>query len=132
MATGQLNRIPAAAGAIANTAETAVFTTPALQNGTGSAGTWVSGDIQITPGTGTTAVTLRCRYGGGTGGALVDSVAAPVIPVSAGVATSIPFNFFDTSNTNEVQGGVQYTLTIQQTGGTATGSVNGGHMGMEV
>lgn len=130
MATNQLNKIPAAANVIVAATEVAVFQAPASLAGSGSAGTWISGDLQVVPGTGTTAMTIRCRYGSGITGATVD--ANIVVPVSAGVTNSIAFNFFDTTNANEQAGGVIYTLTAQQTGGSANGSVNSGHMGIEV
>lgn len=129
MATNTLVKIPASTSLV-TTAETAVVTTTPVQVGGGSAGAWLSGDVQVTVGAGTTNMTVRCRFGSGTGGALVDT--AITVPVTAGNTISLPFNFFDLSNANEQAGGTQYTITLQQTAATGNGTTVGGHVGIEV
>lgn len=131
MSNVSLTVVPNTANTPSLAAETAVITVGPVATGAGSIGVWISGDLQITPGTGTTAMSIRCRRGAGTGGASVDGTTI-VLPASAGVNNSFPFNFYDTSNVPEQAGGVQYTITAQATGGTANGTVNSGHVGVEV
>ncbi len=119
----------ASAQTIVTTAETVVYTTPAVVTGLGDAGVWFSGDIQLTYGAGTTAVTFRLRATN-VSGAIVDSTAA--IPVTASATSQLPFNFFDLSNLTNQQGGQVYVITVQQTGATGNATVNGGHVGIEV
>lgn len=129
MSTNVLSKIPSAQ-TVVTTTELAVFSTPVLATGPGNMGIWISGDVQITPGTGTTAVTIRGRFGVGITGFNFDST--PAIPVTAGVPTNIPYNFFDTSQASSEVGGLNYSVTVQQTGASANGTVNGGHVGVEI
>lgn len=74
-------------------------------------------DIDFTPGTAATAVTVRCRQGGLTGN-LVG--AAEVFPAAAGVADGYTCVFRDTL-AGYAQ---QYSITVTQTAATGNGTVN--------
>lgn len=126
MSTVSLAKI-ASAQTVVTTTELVIGTVTVL-TGVGSAGVWFSGDVQITPGAGTTALTFRLRQTNLTG-AIVDNTAA--VPVTASVATQVPFNLYDLTNAPEQAGGQLYVLTVQQTGATGNGTVNGGHLGVE-
>lgn len=128
MSTQELSLITSAQS-VPTTTETVIATSNAIQYGPGQQGAWISGDIRITPGAAATAVTIRCRYTS-LAGNNVDS--STVVPVTAAVATDIPYNFFDTSTIPEAPGGSVYVITVQQTAATGNGTVNGGHLGIEV
>lgn len=79
--------------------------------------TRISGSVNITAGTGTTAVVIRCRKNGLTGTAVGVS---HTDTLAAGNTEDIPYYFDDTA-----PGFAQaYVITVQQTGGTAAGTVN--------
>jgi len=107
----------------AASAETVVYTTPAVQIGPVGVPNPIdiSGSINLTAGTGTTAVVIRCRQGGLTGPlvgvALTHTLAAAAL-------ASISFGFTDTTTFLEQAGGGQYVITVQQTGGTGAGTSN--------
>ena len=108
----------------ATNAETAVFTTPVLPSqGQGLAAVSISGYVNITAGTGTTAVVVRVRQGSGVTGTIVSALAASD-SLAAGAVESIPFGVTDTSTYLESGTGGQYTITVQQTGGTGNGTTN--------
>lgn len=80
----------------------------------------INGTMNVTAGTGTTAVVIACRRGANTTtGAVVGQKLTHTL--AAGNSASIPFEFLDAISSTEVNG---YSITIQQTGGTAAGTVN--------
>lgn len=104
-------------------AEQIVYTTPVLNSGELTpAG--IDGSINFTAGTGTTAVVVRCRQTNLVTGTQVG--ASCTVTLAAGNSATIPVDFIDaTQYINQAAGG-QYVITIQQTGGTANGTVNEG------
>lgn len=78
----------------------------------------VSGNLNVTAGTGTTAVVVKVRQGSGTGGTQVGP--SFTVTLAAGASTTIPVEVEDTASVS----GLQYTVTVTQTGGTAAGTVN--------
>src|SRR5437588_8247747 len=82
--------------------------------------TRVSGSLNITAGAGTTAVVVRVRQGANTTTGTVVGV-AETDTLAAAASGSIPFDFIDLTNQYLSS---QYSLTVQQTGGTAAGTVN--------
>lgn len=114
--------------AVATTAaaETLIATGPSIpeQNPVGQ-GVCVRGFLNITPGTATTAVVIRVRQGTALTGTLVGL--AQTHTVTAGAPVSIPYEALDPTLNNLA--GAQYTLSVQQTSGTAAGTVNYGTLG---
>lgn len=104
---------------VVTTAETAAVVSDPVSTGSGAEEITINGAVSITTGTGTTAVTLRCRRGSGVAGAVVGETE----PVTIGAAASanIPYSFSDTPG--EVAGQL-YTLTVQQTAASANGTIN--------
>lgn len=102
-------------------AETAVYSTPALQAGQGLNVVGIAGTIYITIGTSGTALTLRLRQGVGVTGAIVQAL--PAITVVAASTYAISFGFTDSTAWLEQGGGGAYTLTAQVTGGAASSTV---------
>lgn len=107
-------------------AETAVYVTPVLPavgpaEAPGVTPVGISGTINLTPGTAATGATIRVRQGNGLGGAVV-SAAAPLHTVAAGAAQSISFGATDA--TGYLQGGGQYTITVQMTAATGATTIN--------
>ena len=107
-------------------AETAVYTTPVLPavgpaEAPGVTPVGISGTVNLTPGTGATGATIRVRQGNGTGGTLVSN-ASPVHTVAAAAPQSISFGATDA--TGYLQGGGQYTITVQMTGASAPTAIN--------
>lgn len=84
---------------------------------TGQAKNLITGSMNITAGTGTTAVVIRCRQNGVAG---TQVGLSKTVTLAAGNTDEIPFNFLDPAATS-IQ---QYAITVQQTGGTAAGTVN--------
>lgn len=80
-------------------------------------GRLVHGVLNVTAGAGTTAVVVRVRQGSGTGGTLVG--VAQTVTLAAASTASIYYAAPDPGTTAS-----QYTVTIQQTGGTGAGTVN--------
>lgn len=95
--------------------ETVLATSASLAvNNPGGQGLNVNGFVEITPGTGATAFTVRVRRG---------SLTGPVVGTTTNGATpayaeSIPYSFNDSTLT----GNVVYVLTVQQTGASGNGS----------
>lgn len=82
-------------------------------------GIMISGYVNITPGTTTSAVVIRVRQGTTTAGALVGT--ADTAAVTAALAASIPFaQVF----AGAPPYGNQFCVTVQQTAATANGTVN--------
>jgi hypothetical protein len=80
----------------------------------------ISGVVNITAGTSTTAVVLKVRQGAGITGTQVGVNMTHTL--AAGASASIPYEVEDTTVTN-VQG-QQYSVTATQTGGAANGTAN--------
>ena len=100
-------------------AEKAICITPVDQDHMPGSGGFVvvEGQINVTPGTTTSAVVLKIRQGSGTGGTQVKSLTHTLAATATG---NIAFRVVDTA---PVAGG-QYTLTLTQTAGAAAGTVN--------
>ena len=105
----------------------------------GGEGMVIRGAVNVTAGSGTTAVALRCRKGNGLGGAVLGPGGGLVHTLAAGTSATIPFEFIDpapvvdpiaTPTGSAPTPGNQYTLSLQQTGGTGAGTVNYGVIGM--
>lgn len=90
-------------------------------------GIFFTGIVYVTPGTGTTSITVRLRQGFGTGGTIVWEIAN--FPVTAGVLNAIPVTGIFTGSDYLAPGGSQSTLTLQQVGATGNGSVSQGYIG---
>ena len=100
-------------------AEKAICITPVDQDhmsGTGGP-VVVEGQINVTPGTTTSAVVVKIRQGSGTGGTTVKSMTHTL---AATATANIAFRVVDLA---PIAGG-QYTLTLTQTAGAAAGTVN--------
>lgn len=81
----------------------------------------IEADMNITAGTGTTALVIKCRQGGGTGGTQVG--ASLTHTLAAGASAQVRCKFRDTSGV-PVGPGTSYTITVTQTGNTVAGTVN--------
>lgn len=109
--------------ALVTTAETAAATSSSVPEnlaGPAAQGVKVSGVLNVTAGTTATAVTIRVRAGSGLTGAVIGNAITHTLP--AGETMSIPFEAID-STLVQLAGAV-YTVTVQQVGATANGSVN--------
>jgi len=85
----------------------------------GGTGVQLSGEIAGTAGTGTTAVVARIRQGNGITGTVVGN------PVTVSVTAGNTYEINPTvEDVNNLLGDIGYSLTIQQTGATANGSVS--------
>lgn len=107
---------------LVTTAETIAATSSAVaesEAGAAAQGVKVSGVLNVTAGTGTTAVTVRVRAGTTLSGALIGN--AVVHTLAAAALANIPFEAIDPTL---IQAGAQYVVTVQQTAATANGSVN--------
>lgn len=82
----------------------------------------IAGTVNITPGTGTTAVVIRVRQGNGITGTVVGS--ALTHTVTAGNAIQLAYSAEDTSSWLTQAGGGSYSVTVQQTGASGNGTVN--------
>lgn len=111
--------------------ETAVLTLPfaggasenPIQGISGGSGpkNLVSGSLNVTPGTSTTAIVVKCRQGAATVAGTQVSV-SKTVGVTAAIPVEIPFYFDDTSGVYSSA----YTITVTQTAGTVAGTVNAG------
>lgn len=104
---------------IVTTTETVALVTPPVSTTYSSDAIDIEGKINVTAGTGTTAVVLRIRRGNGITGTVVG--VADTDTLAAGSSESFPLQGVDTPG--DVAGQV-YSLTVQQTGATANGTVN--------
>jgi hypothetical protein len=85
----------------------------------GGTGVQLSGEINGTAGTGTTAIVARIRQGNGITGSVVGG------PVTVSVTAGNTFEVNPTAeDVNNLLGDIGYSLTIQQTGASGNGSVN--------
>lgn len=80
----------------------------------------IEGSLNVTPGATTTAVVVRCRRGNGITGTVVG--VSETDTLAAGNSATIPFDFTDSAAPANSFAG--YSITVQQTGGTAAGTVN--------
>jgi hypothetical protein len=110
-----------ASGVASPAAETAILVTDAV-NAQTSARTVIRVYMNVTAGTGATALVIMCRQGNGTTGNQVGP--AYTHTLAAGNTASISLCFRDTSGWLEQEGGGQYTITVAETGATANGTVN--------
>lgn len=105
---------------IVTTTETVALVTPPVSTTFAGDQIDIEGMINVTAGTGTTACTLRVRRGNGITGTVVR--VADTDTLAAGSSESFPLQCVDTPG--DVAGQV-YSLTVQQTGATANGTING-------
>ena len=103
---------------VVTTTETVVQLSPGFSTTYDGDAVMMTGTIDFTTGTGTTAVTVRCRRGNGITGTQVGVSEADTL--AAGVSSPIGFDFVDFPG---AVAGQQYSITIQQTGATANGAV---------
>ena len=102
-------------------AETIIYTTPAIgPTGPGAPVVGVSGTVNITAGTGTTAVVIKVRQTNLVTGTQVGP--SQTHTLAAGNTASISFGVSDASTYLEAGG--QYVVTATQTGGTGAGTTN--------
>lgn len=110
--------------ATAVSTEGGVLTTPPLVLPVDNATVLLFGWVAIVPGTGTTAIIAQIRRGTAVSGPLISSYGAggnASHTLAAGASGLLLVNGFDNPGAAT---GVQYFLTVTQTGGTAAGSVN--------
>lgn len=99
-------------------AEKAIVTTPLDKNhGTATGFVLITGHINVTPGTTTSAVVLKLYQGSGLTGTLVKTLTRTL---AAAVVGQLAFTIQDTAPI----AGLQYTMSITQTAGAAAGTVN--------
>jgi hypothetical protein len=122
-----------------NTAEGVVATSDAVHWSGPGQGLIIRGVLNFTAGTTTTSVSIRCRKGANTiTGATIGPALGLVHTLGAAAPADIAYEFLDPApvadpispsgaagNPSNV-----YSITIQQTGGTAAGNVNYGTVGL--
>ena len=105
---------------VVTTTETVAAILPLLAEAlAGGGGFLIFGLVNITPGTGATAVTVRVKVGTTTAGVQVGN--ADVHTVAAGAAQNIPFMAWDSAGP---RAGNQYCVTVQQTAASANATIN--------
>lgn len=114
---------------LVTTAETVVATLAGVSTGQPGQTVGLTGDISVTLGTNTTAVTLRVRRDSLTG-TLVGEATPEQISTAAG-STERHHCYFEESNPGEFMGRT-YVLTVAQTGASANGSVLDASLACEV
>lgn len=108
---------------VVTTNETVAHTSlPVSQSVDGEAVT-IEGSVRLLTGTNTTAVTVRIREGNG----ITGTVVGETIPVTVGAAINDPIPFGFTYNPASIAGMV-YSVTVQQTGASANGTVTSANM----
>jgi len=111
---------------LVTTAETLVLAN-AINQISRTSGIVFSGCIYLTPGTGTTSVTVRIRRGFGTTGATDYQITD--LAVTAGVLVPVPVSGVMSGAPNYTQpGGGQHSVTLQQVGATANGTITFANM----
>lgn len=115
---------------LTTTTETIIATSSVIHTGDQHGSAIISGYLNITAGTGTTAVQIRIRQGATLAGPLVG--VADTHTLAAGASASIPYGNEDTSGYVQTVYGGQYCVTVQQVGATANGSVNDGTLKVEI
>lgn len=107
---------------LTTTTETVAATsTTNIENQPGGQGVCINGVVNVTAGTGTTAVTIRVRAGSGITGTVIGN--AVVHTLAAAAVANIPFETLDNS-AGALVGTVTYSVTVQQTGASGNGTVN--------
>ena len=106
--------------AIVTTAETVAVTGNPLSLPYTNAKIRIRGWVQVTPGTSTTGITIRIRRGT----TITDTLVGPATNLTAGVLAAATQQF-SAAFTDSLQGLVQaqYSLTVQQAGAAANGSI---------
>lgn len=104
---------------VTTTTETVVITSPPVKLPTRTGRAIVKAWAQHTNGTGTTAVTARLRRGTAITDTLVNEANAEQVKTAAG--STEPY-FSMAVDEIEAREGVQYSLTLQQTGASANGT----------
>ena len=99
--------------------ETAVLTLSGVSVPGPGADVHLMGHVNVTAGTGATAIVVTVRRGTGTAGAIVG--VAETDTLAAGNKESIPFDVVDAPGD---VAGESYTVTTTETGATADGTVN--------
>ena len=108
-----------AGGALSAAAETVCATMAGVSTDNAGATIVLDGTVDLTTGTGTTAITLRIRRGVDATGVLVGVAEVP--PIAASTRGTFAIQAVD--QPGEVAG-QSYVLTAQQTGGTGAGVIN--------
>lgn len=114
-----------AAVTLTTTTETVLATlSPFAPNNPGGEGVVITFDTQVTTGTGVTALVYTIRQGTTTAGAVVGT--ALTVPATASAAQQpCGFSMLDTSALAlKDLAGLQYVVTVSQTGATGNGSVS--------
>lgn len=104
---------------IVTTAETAAITSPGVSTQFDGDVINIEGDVSVTTGASTTAVTVRVRRGNGVAGAIVGEAQPETL--GAAVSATIPFQFPDQPG---AVSGQQYTVTVAQTAASGNGTIN--------
>jgi hypothetical protein len=117
---GEDVEVPSAAVNVPTTAETLVVTGRAVSLPTGNGKGVVRGWVEMTIGTGTTAVTLTIYRGTAIGGPIVGQKIPDAGSFAPGANATFEAEFIDMLS--EVTG-AQYCMSVQQTGATGDGNV---------
>jgi hypothetical protein len=112
---------------VVTTNETAAVTSPPVTPSTDGGEITITGVVNITTGTGTTAVTVRVRRGNGVSGALVGETMPHTLAAAA--SADIAFQVTDTPG---AVAGQQYTATVVQTAASGNGTVNNASISVTV
>lgn len=109
---------------LVTTAETvAVTISPAVAiTAPSGEGVAIQGSVNVTAGTGTTAIQVRVRQGTSTSGTLVGQAVTHTL--AAGATASVPVDQQDSSASALAGTADQWIVTVQQTGASANGTVN--------
>jgi hypothetical protein len=108
---------------VVTTAETAAVVSDPLTGSTDGAKYTISGVINITAGTATTAVVIRVRRGNGVAGTLVGETEPHTL--AAGAQANIPYGVTDFPG---AVGSQQYTASVVQTAATGNGAINNAYI----
>lgn len=105
---------------LTTTSETTAVTTPAvsLANNGIPQKVCIKGAVNVLAGTGTTALTIRCRIGSLTGAVLGNPL---TVTLAAAATGQFAFEFLDTNMSNAA---LQYFITVQQTAASGNGTIN--------
>jgi hypothetical protein len=110
---------------LTTTNETVIIASPQLQCPKDISFVNVLARVQLTLGTGTTAVTPRVRRGNTTAGQLVGSAVSEAVKTAAG--STEPFEL-NVQEERDFQDYVQYCFTLQQTAATGNGTALSAHL----
>lgn len=107
------------AGTIATTTETVVAVLTIPSDSTPDQQVELSGNVDLVAGTGATALQLKIRRGGTVTGTIVGSNEAATVVAGNTVQAGV-----EAIDTPGLEAGLQYALTVQQTGATGNATVN--------